>query len=125
MRGMIIMGTGINTRKRVSRFMADGEPFKAGNLSGKIFKRGDWIEKGWLPQSEKDLLRAAEQQMPDDATIRVYYSWETPIAWALFDSEGDALIPWYVPDVKYSPTTTHHQGLAQLEASNPGFYAGR
>lgn len=55
---------------------------------------------GYLPREYRDEFYAANMDY-------VVYSYSTPIAWHV-PGEG-----WTVPDVKYSRTTSRHQGIVR------------
>lgn len=61
---------------------------------------------GQLPQSWA-------QRLLDHNVSYIVWSYSTPIAW--YDDERG----WYVPDVKYSVTTSKHQNI--VRASVPGY----
>lgn len=75
---------------------------KFSNRTGSLW--GDWFDglpdagPGELPASYRDELKEL-------APVYVVYSYKTPIAWA---TENDEILT--VPDVRYSLTTTQHQG---------------
>jgi hypothetical protein len=77
-------------------------PFTAGNLHAERPTELGYVGK--LPDEWKHLLRV------DDAAVGVdyvVYSYLTPIAWVTKD--GDVRIP----DVKYSVSTSRHQGIVR------------
>ncbi len=80
-------------REYLDVLVGEPEPFTTttGNLRGERFYGG----VGRLP---RNLAEAIVAMNPEYAV----YSYATPIAWRL---DGK----WFMPDVKYSPTTTHHQ----------------
>jgi len=102
---------GKETLRKLQLFVDEGKPFKAGNISGKVFGKMEYIPAGLLTPLFRDLMLVAQRTM---CGLHVCYSYETPIGWR----SGE----WVIPPVKYSVTTTHHQGRLKVAGSNPGFY---
>jgi hypothetical protein len=79
-------------------------PFTTGNgtLSGRAFTGNDYLyaQAGQLPQDLRDVF-------VHDRPIYVVYSYATPIAWF------SPVAGWVVPSVKYSVTTSRHQGIVR------------
>lgn len=76
------------------------EPFTTGgSFHGGPVNPGDSIGRGFLSPEYHHSASAADY---------VVYSYNTPIAWHLSHDDGEDR--WIVPDVKYSMTTTRHQG---------------
>ena len=73
------------------------EPF---NCNGTLTGHDHVPSVGILPAHERNNLYADEPSY-------VVLSYATPIAW--FGKRG-----WYVPDVRYSVTTSRHQGIARM-----------
>jgi hypothetical protein len=67
-----------------------GDPYRSG------------IEFGQLPHEYRSSVERATY---------VVYSYRTPIAWFVDDE-------WVVPDVRYSNTTSNHQGIARVGISH-------
>lgn len=81
--------------------IAARQPFKAyGSLSG--VQAQDAFSTGSLPEPYRSQFFATAGDI-----LYVVYSYFTPIAW-FSDSKG-----WVVPDVKYSVTTSRHQGVVR------------
>lgn len=92
----------LNTRSiATAQAIADRADFKTyGAL------RGAWdtsVSYGILP-SEWAKTLDSDRRASDGGRVYVVYSYSTPIAW-FTDANG-----WRVPTVKYSVTTTRHQG---------------
>lgn len=103
-------------------------PFKASAMAGMRLEGGalqaaafhGWdIETDRLPARHVKRLSAAavEAAMLPGAALYIVYSYRTPIAWRIDapDASPDGAV-WTVPDVKYSPTTTHHQRTVDMAA---------
>lgn len=88
------------TNTQASAKMAARKPFR--NSTGSLWgePRNLLPDRGYMPGAAWDLLR--EQFVPGTYVV---FSYATPIAWA---TPGAALLT--VPDVRYSNTTTQHQG---------------
>ena len=92
----------------VPALVSSREPFEGNSMSAQHVKahpKGyDVGYTGHLPKAEEgryqDDLRAAGK-------LYVVYSYATPIAWGPLDG------PLYVPDVRYSVTTSKHQGIVR------------
>lgn len=74
-----------------------------GALRGRTVNGTEWIGFGILPEEWKDAFRVKGLEY-------VIYSYETPIAWRTNGS-------WVVPNVKYSVTTSKHQGKVRTALS--------
>lgn len=82
-----------------------------GSVRGTAFVSG----VGRLPAEYVEIFRAAQDA---GRLVYVVYSYATPIAWVeetMTDGER-----WIIPEVKYSVTTTNHQGLARVAAARSG-----
>jgi hypothetical protein len=105
---MALKGAG---KQAISKAMREMANFRHGNLSGR------WCDKlpetGQLPEAHRDMLN---EDIENEGSQYVIFSYNTPIAWK---TNGW----WYIPDIKYSTTTTNHQGVVLVEAGHPGFYA--
>jgi len=84
------------------------EPFKnsTGSLSGTTKVLAGWASMGHLPDEWSRTFQARSFLID-----YVIYSYGTPIAW--HDKEAG----WVEPDVKYSPTTSQHQGSVRTAIS--------
>ena len=81
------------------------------------------INTGLMPSDEA-------ARMNDSLISYVIYSYNTPIAYrrvADWNKNGTANYEWVVPDVRYSVTTSKHQGKVRTAASilNRGDVSGR
>lgn len=86
-------------------YLRDRMPFnKYGNLYGRTYL----LRTGILPHEHAITLRVL---YTDSRLAYVVYSYDTPIAWR--DTDGN----WTVPDVKYSTTTSKHQGRIGMAVS--------
>jgi hypothetical protein len=90
------------TRRTTPISVAEHEDFvnSSGSLHG---------HRGWLPNVGR--LPSQHVAALDTATVAgdfyVVMSYNTPIAWY---ANGE----WTIPDVKYSVTTSNHQGLVRM-----------
>jgi len=97
------MGLQQSTRNKIDKHLFWHEEFKQGNISAKRFTTQDYIQNGQLPDFLADQLKAANY----DNALYVVYSYQTPIGWIKLTSDAE----WFIPAVKYSNTTTHHQSV--------------
>lgn len=101
------MPTKISSRGMdVPRYIAERKDFQTyGALRGGTYWRG----AGWLPTNHQLPPEWRDRFMADTRNVHVYVVWsyETPIAW--YTEAG-----WVVPPVKYSVTTSKHQGRLYL-----------
>lgn len=96
-------------------FIATRQAFDAGNLYASYMRHmpishGELSDVEWVKMD-----RAIRARLPE-ATY-VVYSYLTPIAWVTEDED-----PLYVPDVRYSVTTSRHQGKCRAWGGRPGSY---
>ena len=89
------MNGSITARQRAGVLASEGKAWQnySGSLRG---ESGRATFTGYLPAEHRDAARAATY---------VVYSFSTPIAWR--NAAGE----WTCPDVRYSATTTKHQGF--------------
>lgn len=87
-------------RRNVHTFVAARQPFQGSNLTGRTGQVGH----GQLPEQYRDEFRSAMKTASD---FYVVQSYETPIAWF---AHGQ----WFVPNVRYSPTTSRQQSALGL-----------
>lgn len=81
-------------------YIADRVAFTGNNLYGEIQPFDTVIYRtGQLPNEY-------EQQLRLDKPFYIVYSYSTPIAW--FSDKG-----WFIPEVKYSQTTSKHQNYVR------------
>ena len=90
--------------KRVSNagsvdLIAKCQPFKANSMAGVYFHEGDYLPTGRL---DSWLVSNLIANKPDF----IVYSYGTPIAW--HHAGG-----WEMPNVRYSVTTSKHQGIVR------------
>lgn len=84
-------------------YMATRQPFTCnGNFTGEV---GNAWTYGQLPEPFRSEYKAAEDAGQVAYTVSSYY---TPIGWVL--TSGEVIIP----EVKYSSTTSRHQGIVRL-----------
>lgn len=76
-----------------------------GALRGETVSDARWIGTGILPTSDRETLRTFGRLVDF-----VVYSYDTPIAYRV-TVDGDSY--WVVPDVRYSVTTSKHQGTVR------------
>ena len=99
------------TVRNADTFISALEPFHTGNpLGGLTGTDRPSRATGQLPRAWAD---AYQQSYDADALVYVVYSYQTPIAWVT--RAGVAVIP----DVKYSVTTSSHQGIARVALDVP------
>lgn len=89
-----------SNRHNVHLFVASRRPFRGSNMSG----RTGFVGRGQLPQA---YVAAFEEAMTTASDFYVVQSYETPIAWF---ANGQ----WWVPNVRYSPTTSRQQSALRL-----------
>jgi len=91
------------TINKINNGIANCEEFTAASIRGDHywhpFRFGTWF-------SEEEFKNFASAFANNDKVF-VVFSYGTPIAWK---PEGGT---WYVTDVKYSPSTTHHTNLVR------------
>ena len=80
-------------------YIANRQQFKANSMAGVYANAGDYINTGRL---DSDLIARMNSHQPD----YVVYSYGTPIAW--HHAGG-----WEIPAVRYSVTTSKHQGIVR------------
>lgn len=110
------MGLGNEARALIQQGVDEQKEFKKGNLKGIKIKREDTLDFGRLPEEYRKQLR---QQHEFDMVKYMIFSYGTPIAWVLYAGT------WICPEVNYSITTTHHQGVVKTAIGNPGFWDNR
>lgn len=103
------------THKRVSnrdarRYIERREAFEThtGSLWGAYAAQGWASLLGQLPEPYREQHREAYHKV--GGALFTVYSYHTPIAW----HDGEK---WTRPDVKYSPTTSRHQGLTPRDGT--------
>lgn len=99
----------VGTRGRIHSAIMSGEEFHAGHMGGVRYPgtHNPYPMTGALADKYLDSVMSADY---------VVYSYTTPIAWHINggSESGDW---WVVPDVKYSTTTTKHQGIVNVALS--------
>lgn len=92
----------------VPALVAGRRPFEGNSMSARRVKAHpsgyDVGYTGLLPTPEEPRY---QDDLRKHGKLYVVYSYDTPIAWGPLD--GDL----YVPDVKYSMTTSKHQGIVR------------
>lgn len=112
---MALKGAGM---RAISRNMTNRENFRHGNVSGKWYDSWDDVPLGRLPMDVSALYGTK-------TAVYVVFSYGTPIAWRFVGTppnEPGTDNGWRIPDIRYSVTTTNHQGVVRVCANNPGFY---
>lgn len=89
-------------------------PFTVGNVAGRT---DDSRGYGRL---STDLAANMRMHAREGTLEYVLYSYGTPMAWKVRDMEN-----WVLPGVKYSVSTSCHQGVFRVAIANPGFYLNR
>ena len=106
------------TTRNAHGAIAARETFKASALKGRNVESTD--NTGWnmgrLPAEWYEAFDACVKTAHDAFPGYVVYSYETPIAWAYWDGRD---IIEVVPNVKYSVTTSKHQGQARQAFNDP------
>lgn len=89
-------------RGKIEHHIRSRTPFKIASMSGRWVNEhnSDW---GCLDPGTKYKM----QELLKDRDLYVVYSYQTPIAYAY-----DRTI--HIPDIKYSVTTTNHQGIVYM-----------
>lgn len=113
------MALGLKMKQLIQNGVDSQTPFRTntGTVRGyKYPNAGDesgYPPMGRLPEEHQKELKI----LIDKEMIRfIIYSFGTPIAWVHYSGE------WTVPDVRYSVTTTHHQGVVRTAIANYDFY---
>jgi hypothetical protein len=109
------VGTQMNTRLIMAKAVRAHKPFVRGNISAILSIHHITIQIGQLPSFLADQLRARINQQD----VYIVYSWQTPIGWCNTSEPED----WFIPDITYSKSTTHHQALLRLMTKYPDMYA--
>jgi hypothetical protein len=87
------------TNSGAGEYIANRQPFKANSMAGIYFHEGDYLPTGRL---DSWLVSNLIANKPDF----IVYSYGTPIAW--HHAGG-----WEMPNVRYSVTTSKHQGIVR------------
>lgn len=91
------------TLRAVAALIEAKEPFDCnGTLTGEFWTVGNASRLGQLPDSERVILREDGKRFSRE--LFVVWSYDTPIYWQRPDGTH------YRPEVKYSMTTSKHQG---------------
>lgn len=107
------MRLGIKTKQAIQDAVDDQKEFKIGNISGESCKVGNMSQYGRLNEPYRGQL----QGLFKARLVRfIIYSYGTPIAWVT--QHGT----WIVPEVNYSPTTSHHQSVVKLAIGRYNFW---
>jgi hypothetical protein len=89
-------------QRHIVRLVGELQAFKVGSVKASWFPTSLAVPTGMLSDGWARQLRAVGN---GDRPVYVVFSYSTPIAWR------GAGLDWVAPQVKYSPTTTHHQSL--------------
>ena len=93
------------SRAEAPDYFTHFKPFKGNSLTGQR-----WNRHLSLPYYT-ELSAEYREQFRKDAPMYVIFSYNTPIAWY-----GE--LGWVVPNVKYSATTSRHQGIVRRALTN-------
>lgn len=108
------MALGIKSRQAIQDGVDAQKEFDIGNVKGiRVYGDGSAVSPGRLLDEHLEMFKA---QLARNNVRYVLYSYNTPIAWVLYS--GD----WIVPDVKYSVTTSMHQGVVKVAIGNYDFW---
>lgn len=89
--------------RKAAPVIANRKDFKtSGALSGRNVPQGERVYVGQLPLEHAQGLALAVEA----GNVYIVFSYQTPIAWYSYADEK-----WTRPEVKYSMTTSHHQGV--------------
>ena len=89
----------------IPALVADRKEFTGNTMSGRIKGKNAILSTGRMPQEFVDELLSDINTMPNESYIYLVYSYQTVIGW--WTQEHG----WKRPDVKYSVTTSKHQGM--------------
>lgn len=103
------MGLGNNTVQRIDYYVNRHESFRIGNVSAIRLNAGETPNTGILPDYLVDQLKGVVK----DNDTYIVYSYRTPIGWVKLDGNDN----WFIPDVKYSVSTTHHQNVLRVRTN--------
>lgn len=96
--------------RQIPAALAARKTFTGNSLSARVTA---WPTHGILPGLYRGILTEhAEQARERGASLYVVYSYATPIAWVATDEHAA-----YVPDVRYSRTTSRGQSLVRQWAA--------
>jgi len=90
------------------------EPFQRGNISAIRSIERVSFQTGILPSFLVDQLTARLNAQD----VYIVYSWQTPIGWCNISEPHD----WFIPEITYSKSTTHHQALLYVITEYPHMY---
>lgn len=104
------MAVNAKNRAMIVRYISNRHEFQHGNIGGWESFHG--VSAGRLPdewrcQFNQDTFESEHS----DLEFYAVTSYGTPIAWYL---QGKG---WTIPDTRYSPTTSAHQGIARQAAA--------
>ncbi len=96
------------TYRQIPELLKQREPFEGHSMRARRVQPGEWTGHGRLPFRESEILRHAQTDAERfGEELYVVFSYATPIAWGL---DGREL---YVPDTRYSVTTSRQQSLCR------------
>jgi hypothetical protein len=112
-----MMALGLKARQAIQNGVDAQEPFRttAGSVKGYIFPQNT-IELPPMGRLPEEYQKQLKMQIESGLVKFMIYSYGTPIAWVLYSGT------WIVPDVSYSVTTSHHQGIVRTAIANYDFY---
>jgi len=94
--------------------LANMRAFTGNSLSGHMVPAGRYYGGyGQLPANYRTMLADAIER---GDVVYMVRSYQTPIAWVIMADSGQLAI---VPDVRYSVTTSRHQGAARAWLAYP------
>lgn len=95
-------------------FNRDGATMTGRKVTGTWPSNRDGVSTDQLPQRWS--AGSLEKALAAGHVRYIVYSYRTPIAW-LIEWPNGLLTYWVQPDVKYSPTTSKHQGRVRAAVS--------
>lgn len=96
-------------RNKVLSLIQNRREFQHGNIGGWESFHG--VTAGRLPEEfRKEFYSDTHDSERNELEFYAVVSYDTPIAWYL---QGKG---WTIPDTRYSPTTSAHQGIARQAA---------
>ncbi len=114
------MAMGLKMKQLIQNGVDAQEPFRTntGSVRGYKWPNGDVGHEGYPPMGRLPEENQKELKLHIDKQLVRYaiYSFGTPIAWVLTSGI------WIVPDVYYTVTTSHHQGVVRTAIANYDFY---
>lgn len=104
------MAVNAKNREMIVRHISNRHEFQHGNIGGWESYHG--VSAGRLPEEfRQQFNQATNEAERNELEFYAVTSYGTPIAWYL---QGAG---WTIPDTRYSPTTSAHQGIARQAAA--------